>query len=224
MVCHFKQQETDEDRNLVLMNLFYLKDIIAISLKFYERLDIKGKQFKKHIKDLIQNYELKIEVKEYLINYEKNKNEKGELNKLEKLVEKYDKCESVEIEDLKKLLKIIITVKPQNKFIIDKKEKEEFFLYIFKKMPQDSCKKFFYLFDEYNPNEDKYNDTDVNNFIYETNMEKRDEFLIILRGEFQKLCNDEKNINKKKVYESILIYLNYLGNKRDAESLFDDIE
>ena len=220
---------TDDGKILALMDLSKLKDIIGIILKFYQRLDNEVKNFMKHIKDSIQDFELKIEVKEYLINYELKKinhNKKEELDKLKKLVEKYAKCGSAEIKDLKKLITINIKVNQQDKDIIDKNEKEQIFLYIFEKMPQDSSKKFFYFLEQYNPNEEEYNYTVVNNFIYEKR-EEQNESLVKLVTDFNKLYEKEKNGingNLKKVYGSIIRYLNYLRNKKPKEPLFNDIK
>ena len=224
------KQGTNEDKNLALMNLSKLKDIIQISLKFYQRLNNEGKMKMMHVKDLIQNYELKIEVKEYLIKYELkeiNYVKEDEKEKLKNLVEKYEKCESAEFEDLKKLKEINQKINHKNQFIIKKNEKEKYFLYIFEKMSKDSHKKFFYLLEEFNPDEKKYNISDASTFVYETNREKQRDFLVKLFTDYDKLYDKEKeenNENKKEVYDKILKYLNYLRNKGTKKPLFDDIE
>jgi hypothetical protein len=210
---------THEDIQSALNNLSNLKTIIDFALKFYQRLDNDGKKFMSHIKNLILDFEIKIEVKEFLIKNEKlnNYKEKDKLKKVNTLIEKYKKCNSAEIKDLNELISISIYMNSNEKNN-DKKDEDQIFLNNFENMSNDDKEKFFYFFEKYNPNEDSYTDTNAYDFIYQTEEGKKNlGFLPGLISAFSKKHDAEKNINKKKVYESIIKYLNYLKNKENCK-------
>ena len=209
---------THEDIQSALTNLSNIKTIITFALKFYERLDDEGKKFTSHIKNLILDFEPKIEVKEFLIKNENKMNKYNEKDKIKivnNLIEKYKKCKSAEIKDLNELISISKNIDSNDKDN-DKNDKDQIFLNTFKNMPNDDKHKFFYFLENYNPNEDLYTDTNAYDFIYKTEEGKKNlEFLPGLISDFSKKYDEEKNINKKNVYDSILKYLNYLKSKEN---------
>ena len=129
-----------------------------------------------------------------------------ELINLNDLIEKYKKCKTFDPEDCFRLEKI------NNKLIkdFDRDVKEaENFNNIFKNMKDDDPEKLDYIFDKYNPDENEYTFTLLNEFLY-YDKKKQGEFLTEIRSIFQDKEKETTVGPKKKVYGEITKYLNKL--------------
>jgi len=202
-----------------LETLSKIKLLIDSALCFCEKLkDIDKEQFLIHsLKESINDFKIKIEVKEKIIKNLEKKFNQNEIIELNDLIEKYKKCKTAEIADLIELEKI------NNKSIknIDEvMEKADNFLYNFNKFSNDDAKKFHFIFDKYNPDEEKYNETILYDFEYSYTQKQQEEFLTEICGVFQKLEKDTTPSKRKDAYTAINIYLNKLKEKNSKQTLF----
>ena len=99
-------------------------------------------------------------------------------------------------------------------------EKADNFLYNFNKFSNDDAKKFHFIFDKYNPDEEKYNETLLYDFEYYYTQKQQEEFLTEICGVFQKLEKDTTPSKRKDAYTAINIYLNKLKEKNSEQTLF----
>ena len=173
-------------------------------------------KLKNNYLNYFEDFTLKLKVKEVILKNLQQKLNSKELIDLNNLIEKYKNCKTFDPEDCLRLEKINnIPIKDFDRDI----KKAEIFNNIFKNMKDDDPEKLYYIFDNYNPNEDKYTFTLLNEFIY-YDQEKQGELLNEIRAIFLKMEREITAGPIKNVYEEIYNYLSKLKQINSNRKLF----
>ena len=171
-----------------------------------------------YLKNYILDFKIKIDVKKMIIkNLQQNLKYK-EIVDLNNLIENYKKCKTLVVEDLMELESI-------NKKSIENNDREmkkaENFLAQFKNMKDNDPVKFDYIFEKYNPDENKYNYTVIYEFTYTTTQKEQEDILTEMCATFLKLEQEITQSKKKDAYTAAICqYLNDLKVINSQKTLF----
>ena len=192
-----------------------IKDLI----KFIERLfeiKVENDSWKNKfysVKNSISEFNLKIEVKEFILKNRQNPvdfNRKKEKEKLENLYAQYQQCKE---SDLKDLIDLESMIKKSNSSISQEEKKAENFIKKFESMKDDDYQKFLFIFDKYDITE--YLLTDIE--IKINSPEEREKFLVFLCSKYKKYSDSLTAGGKKEAIDKINIYFNHLKKKNDEK-------
>ena len=192
-----------------------IKDLI----KFIERLfeiKVENDSWKNKfysVKNSISEFNLKIEVKEFILKNRQNPvdfNRKKEKEKLENLYAQYQQCKE---SDLKDLIDLESMIKKSNSSISQEEKKAENFIKKFESMKDDDYQKFLFIFDKYDITE--YLLTDIE--IKINSPEEREKFLVFLCSKYKNYSDSLTAGGKKEAIDKINIYFNHLREKNDEK-------
>lgn len=192
-----------------------IKDLI----KFIERLfeiKVENDSWKNKfysVKNSISEFNLKIEVKEFILKNRQNPidlNRKKEKEKLENLYAQYQQCKE---SDLKDLIDLESMIKKSNSSISQEEKKAENFIKKFESMKDDDYQKFLFIFDKYDITE--YLLTDIE--IKINSPEEREKFLVFLCSKYKNYSDSLTAGGKKEAIDKINIYFNHLKKKNDEK-------
>ena len=212
-----ENQKTEIIFDNLFEKLIFLKDLNKTALNLCSKLkEDEMIKLKNNYLNYFEDFTLKLKVKEVILKNLQQKLNSKELIDLNNLIEKYKNCKTFDPEDCLRLEKINnIPIKDFDRDI----KKAEIFNNIFKNMKDDDPEKLYYIFDNYNPNEDKYTFTLLNEFLY-YDQEKQGEFLTEIRAIFQKIESQTTAGPIKNVYGEINKYLNKLELINSNRKLF----
>ena len=194
----------------ILAELEALKKIIELSKRFFEiGVEKDSKRAFISVKDKINDFKIKIDVKELIIkNLQKSIDfsKIKEKEKIEKLYNEYKDCKTNDIKDFIELERIITN---SNKAINQEDKKAENFLEIFEKLKDDDFQKFMLIFDKFEGEQDNLTE------IYEKIDDKKEryQFLLKLCAKYNNLSNNITPCKKKDAIDKIHVYLNHLKQK-----------
>ena len=211
-----KEKKTEIIFDDLLKKLIYLRDLNKTALYLCSKLKKDEMiNFKKNYLNYFEDFKLKLEVKEVILKNLQNKLKSKDLIYLNDLIEKYKNCKTSDTEDCFRLESINNTMIENYNRDIKNAEK---FNNIFKKMEDDDPEKLYYIFDNYNPNEDTYTHTYLNEFIY-YDQKRQEDFLTEIRSKFQKMENQTTEGPIKNAYGEINKYLNKLAQINSVRKL-----
>ena len=191
-----------------------LKEIIKLSQRFFDMpINENETQRLNLVKNNINEFKIKIEVKELIIRNRQNPidfNKIKERQKLEDLYNKYQFCKSNDPKDLIDLESII---KKTNSLMSAEEKKADNFIKKFDKMEEDNFEKLLYIFDIYDLT--NLTLTDIEEMINEE--EKRDDFLVDLLSKYKKCSDNLTPGGKKDAIDKICVYLNHLKKKSEEK-------
>ena len=204
-------------------NLKEIKDLISCIQRIFE-IQVEDENYEMNfysLKKSISEFNLKIEVKEFILRNRQEPidfNKKNEKEKLENLYAQYQQCKS---NDLKDLIDLESMIKNSNLIISTEEKKAENFIKIFDSMGEDNYQKFLFIFDKFDITE--YTLTDIN--VSMNDPEKRGEFLMNLCTQYKVYSDSLTAGGKKEAIDKITIYLNHLREKNaENQALFKKLK